>query len=848
MKKESINSFSGGLISDLNPLTTPQTVLTDAVNATLLTFDGNELILQNDMGNTTLVDPSDDTKFVKLTKGFIPLGVKEYGGIIYIVSYNPETLETEIGSFPGPQFEQLDSINESNLDIKTIVSFSDTESVISNLGKVYQITDANLKPGDYFVVTLPGLEVSQSHISDLTTRKIYKIKLINIDSNNRDITDKFLKAQQYLASPNSASANLHNQWFLPIPLATGTTLEDYIAKGLSKVYPFNLKSGRLGVKFELEDIDLFRISKNSNDSYFPILETVNGGSTPVYTLTFNEFDVQEPSYFKVEKIVLSYKLYDNSTGEDITPAISTITKVITDDFIKESPVGNITLIKSKVPDDPNGVFQLTLNSKNVTIEYTITPWSSSLYDRPFTNQVIHNRLDLSKDPLFWESAAMYQFKEEYTYNQAIDSSVSGNITLDLDVADKDIDRYYSSSAWENGVNHTIENKSKILKNLRWILDNSIVSLNINIKNEFDAFAALLGGVNGYVTSKIQIDYRDLVDFYVDYFDEVNPLKTPKEIEVLNANYEFDSNFEDIQLIQSNRYEINGYSNGTNSYYDGYLTMTTFSLTIPSITDFTIKPVIGKYKSSQGNTIPVSTFGGVTSTEAVINYGDEYFPTDSELAWSTEVASGDPITFATQLKTSFNKASNGYNRVTFNQSNSTLGSLNNGISKIISDLIVGQYYVLNFYARSAWLNTIRVGIANIGLTEITLTTDWKLYSIPFKKSSETQDKLVFYSNAVDVPLFGNLSNVSLANVSIKQKLIQSLDQELYQDVYTYEEHVDIIKSESGEVLFTNRGTFLPYPHCNILGRYSLSSNGDFSGTNSVTFTPEDASSQTFIIRE
>ena len=52
MKKETINTFKDGMVKDLHPLTTPPSVLTDALNATLVTYNGNEMILQNDMGNT----------------------------------------------------------------------------------------------------------------------------------------------------------------------------------------------------------------------------------------------------------------------------------------------------------------------------------------------------------------------------------------------------------------------------------------------------------------------------------------------------------------------------------------------------------------------------------------------------------------------------------------------------------------------------------------------------------------------------------------------------------------------------------------------------------------------------
>ncbi|MDA3855332.1 MAG: hypothetical protein PF569_03675 [Candidatus Woesearchaeota archaeon] len=52
MRKSATNSFTGGLNLDLNPLNTPNDILTDCLNGTLITFNGDELTLQNDAGNT----------------------------------------------------------------------------------------------------------------------------------------------------------------------------------------------------------------------------------------------------------------------------------------------------------------------------------------------------------------------------------------------------------------------------------------------------------------------------------------------------------------------------------------------------------------------------------------------------------------------------------------------------------------------------------------------------------------------------------------------------------------------------------------------------------------------------
>jgi len=86
MKQNSINTFNEGLNYDLNPLTTPNNVLTDAINATFLTFNGDELVLQNDAGNAKIPIPGTNDEFVTLNEGFYPIGMKEYGGVLYIIS------------------------------------------------------------------------------------------------------------------------------------------------------------------------------------------------------------------------------------------------------------------------------------------------------------------------------------------------------------------------------------------------------------------------------------------------------------------------------------------------------------------------------------------------------------------------------------------------------------------------------------------------------------------------------------------------------------------------------------------------------------------------------------------
>lgn len=96
MKQQTVNEFKDGLNLDLHPLVTPKTVLTDNINGTFITYNGNEFCLQNDRGNKWVAN---------LTDGYTPIGIKEHNGILYIVSVNGNA--TEIGTFPSPNYEKV---------------------------------------------------------------------------------------------------------------------------------------------------------------------------------------------------------------------------------------------------------------------------------------------------------------------------------------------------------------------------------------------------------------------------------------------------------------------------------------------------------------------------------------------------------------------------------------------------------------------------------------------------------------------------------------------------------------------------------------------------------------------
>lgn len=149
MKKDStVNTFQDGLIMDLNPLLTPNTALTNCLNGTIVTFNGNENVLQNDMGNGRV-----ETAY--LPEGYVPVGTAELGGIIYIVSYNPLKDKCQIGCFPSPERNITSDEIKSNTNnsIDTGKFRNDKNEITTTEYKVELLPDnTKLNPGDQYSI------------------------------------------------------------------------------------------------------------------------------------------------------------------------------------------------------------------------------------------------------------------------------------------------------------------------------------------------------------------------------------------------------------------------------------------------------------------------------------------------------------------------------------------------------------------------------------------------------------------------------------------------------------------------------------------------------------------------
>ena len=159
---QATNTFTEGMVKDINPINVPQTALTDCKNGTMITYNGNEFSLQNDMGNFGLNN-------CKLPSGYVPVGIKEYGGILYIISYNPVLDKTEIGSYPSTKVGA--KLNNGSTLQETIeyIDWSDSNLTYTDLLNKYHVqifTDKDpeqwkINPGDEVKIEWTGGEETE---------------------------------------------------------------------------------------------------------------------------------------------------------------------------------------------------------------------------------------------------------------------------------------------------------------------------------------------------------------------------------------------------------------------------------------------------------------------------------------------------------------------------------------------------------------------------------------------------------------------------------------------------------------------------------------------------------------
>ena len=257
-RQETSNTFSDGLIKDLNPINTPDTALTDCVNGTIITYDGNEYSLQNDRGNYALEN-------CKLPDGYIPVGTAEYGGILYIVSYDPINKRTEIGSYPSTRV--VTSLSSPDPEFKKGNSNSSISGKYSELSakcKLNIFSGAN--PEEYKLYPGDGYKLSDKASNAVSRDEFFVVDenkaLHDITNEIETSTDKFIKVS----------------WGVPGWIAVKTHIANIDSFGIgvrSVSYPTYIHAdSKMKIKFR------FRIIATD-----PLITKSTSGLSVTYTIT-----------------------------------------------------------------------------------------------------------------------------------------------------------------------------------------------------------------------------------------------------------------------------------------------------------------------------------------------------------------------------------------------------------------------------------------------------------------------------------------------------------------------------------------------------------------------------------
>lgn len=314
MKKVS-NTFNKGLIMDVSPLSTTGDSLSDCLNGTFCTMNGDELVLQNDMGNGRV-------QTAYLPKGYIPIGTTQLGGIIYIASYNPFTNKCQIGSFPSPQ-----RTSDKRDKLEKEIPLDKDENIIRVV-----LSDEIFKPGDKFYLTIPGQYMQYKYTESLPEIKVKtenkseaeiqaEIKKAKIAY----VKNHFLKFSVAIISEESQIIKLNED---PIIEEPKNNTQDDFTKDINKFKVCTSKiSGKLILIIERVTFD-YSINFNAFSGV-----AVNSGN-PTFYLNFN-LNANSQDKFFPNRLVLesSAKYNDTSYGQTlIFPAEGEFTSGNSSDF------------------------------------------------------------------------------------------------------------------------------------------------------------------------------------------------------------------------------------------------------------------------------------------------------------------------------------------------------------------------------------------------------------------------------------------------------------------------------------------------------------------------------------
>lgn len=380
MKSSSTNTFNEGLNYDLNPNVTPNSVLTDCINGTFITFNKDELSLQNDAGNTKIgvigtevpnTNPVQYTEYVQLEDGFLPLGVKEYGGVLYIVSAKLP-VDNSIVWTPNSKYTEGQIVCNiaENIDLEKLYYISkvndNNELLPYESNKYWEIIgskkDFNNKYGQVQFGSYPSPEASGmltfdgipiTYVEPINIKnKLYKKNVINLQD---------FKTTRYITFNNSLTPNTNNisryqatsgilGTYEPIfyklklyhQLSNGyldltndiwgrfamdkLTLNDnfWFDDETFKYYCPSRYKGKLSIALEIEELEKFKLKTVPTFSY----------TDPNFNLNFI-VETKGIGHIEVQNVLVKVWINNNLLEETIVPVTDTLAYFYSGDILED---------------------------------------------------------------------------------------------------------------------------------------------------------------------------------------------------------------------------------------------------------------------------------------------------------------------------------------------------------------------------------------------------------------------------------------------------------------------------------------------------------------------------------
>lgn len=444
--RKATNRFTKGLVLDFSPENTQNQLLTHALNATLLTFNGNEMSLQSDMGNGRV-----ETAY--LPEGYMPVGACEYGGIIYIVSYNPLEDKSQIGCFPSPERNiSSDELGIENKDIKNSTFVGD-DGEIKQFSYMVQLKEDKLNPGDKFIITTsPNLYTEK--LKDMSYREgdkwidienpLLALNVVAIEDSGKIIyLNSTLRPYEYDTTikvngtnqPGTMKYHLlgnmigtqeqgYNQAKLDIDSYRNTLSSGYnVFK--SKV------SGKLAILAELVTIDSYSVTHELVPKYDSLGENIDGSFYVVIhtevspTITTENFrTVPKLAYYHLQesqgylqiasgkpkmmfKDGTNLEFLDTTLGEIYVAVDSSLTEALTQ---KLGDIGKFNFYKKDTYHGKMLSYDGEITEES--IKGTYTKFTEGKFHRIDLTQLIPN-YDINVRPEYWDT----DLYESYYINQ-----------------------------------------------------------------------------------------------------------------------------------------------------------------------------------------------------------------------------------------------------------------------------------------------------------------------------------------------------------------------------------------------------------------------------------------------